>query len=103
MVGNYKGHFIYNQLGVLMSAPQSQGVYYCGKINLQKQLEPLYIGRAKGIGITINSRLNDHLKNDYWIDVTHFGFKTCSTDQEAIDLEAVEIAKYKPKYNKIGK
>ncbi len=103
MVGNYIGHFTYNQLGILMSAPQSQGIYYCGWVNPQNQLVPLYIGRAKGTGVTINSRLSDHLKDDWWTDVTHFGYVTCSLDQEAINLEAAEIDKYKPKYNTIYK
>jgi len=103
MTGIYQGHFQFNQLGMLMSAPQAQGVYYCGSLNSQNQLIPAYIGRAKGNGVTINSRLNDHLRDDHWSGVTHFGYILCSTDQETIALEANEIASYKPIYNTIGK
>jgi len=103
MVGTYQGHFSYNQLGILISAPQAQGVYYCGSLNNQNQLVPAYIGRAKGNGVTINSRLADHLRENKWVGVTHFGYVTCTTDQEAVAIEASEIAKWKPAYNIVGK
>ncbi len=103
MIGKYIGHFLYNSINVSASAPKLQGVYYCGGLNPQNQLVPLYIGRAKGIVVTINSRLCDHLRNDNWPEVTHFGYVTCSTDQEAEALEAAEINTYKPRYNTIGK
>lgn len=103
MIGTYQGNFPYTQIGVLISAPAIQGVYYCGTVNFQNQLVPMYIGRAKGTGVTINSRLSDHLRQNNWSDITHFGYVSCSTDQEAINLEASEIVRCQPKYNQVGK
>ena len=78
------------------------GVYYCGFLNSNNQLVPLYIGKGTGEG-GIKSRLIDHLRDDYWPDVTHFGFHVCDYIHEADNYEATEILKYKPRYNKIGK
>lgn len=103
MINNYKGNYPYNEINILTLAPQSQGVYYCGWQNSNNQLFPLYVGRAMGIGVTINNRLLDHKRNENWPDVTHFGYILCSTDQEAITLEKNEILRCQPKYNNVGK
>ena len=102
MIYQYVGHYLYNQLSVSNNAPDSMGVYYCGVLNQENKLIIYYIGRAMGDGVTIKSRLFDHLRNDNWSDVTYFGHQVCTTKQEAEDFEKEEIAKYKPKYNEQG-
>lgn len=78
------------------------GVYYCGIINPQGLLVPFYIGKGTG-DKGMRGRLLDHLRDDYWPDVTHFGFHFCDYVHEADSHEAEEISIYKPKYNVIGK
>lgn len=78
------------------------GVYYCGFLNASGKLVPLYIGKGCGDG-GIRGRLLAHLRDDYWPDVTHFGFHFCDYEYEVDSHEANEILKYKPRYNKIGK
>ena len=60
------------------------------------------VGRGVGDG-GIRGRLLNHLRNDYWPDVTHFGYCVCSTAKEAEDFEASEIKRLQPKYNTQGK
>ena len=43
----------------LQNAPQSHGVY-----ELYEGDRLIYIGRAAGTGVTINSRVNDHARGD---------------------------------------
>jgi len=102
MIMAYSGNFLYNQPSVAVSAPDSLGVYYCGSLNQDRSLGALYVGRALGDGVTIKSRLRDHF-SDRWPDVTHFGFRICTTMKEAEDLESSEIQRLQPKYNKVGK
>jgi excinuclease UvrABC nuclease subunit len=99
MMYGYKGNFAYNKFSVQISAPECMGVYYCGKPGSNGGLFPLYIGRAKGDGVSIRSRLLDHIRDDYWPDATLFGYHVCTTKTEAENLEAQEIRKYNPKYN----
>lgn len=99
MICSYRGHYGYNKVSILADAPDSIGIYYCGNIDLNGDLLPLYIGRAKGDGVSIRSRLLDHIQNDYWPDVTHYGYRVCSTKFEVESLEPQEIKKYNPKYN----
>ena len=103
MISNYYGHYSYNSNSISRNAIDKIGVYYCGYIGKNGKLSTLYVGRAAGDGVTIRSRLFDHLNNNRWPDVSHFGFRVCDTKSEAIDLEAKEIARLKPKYNSIGK
>lgn len=98
MVGQYQGNFQFNSQSMQISAPLAWGVYYCGHLNPDGSLNPDYIGRAAGENVSIRSRLNDHL-NDNWTGVTHFGFYVCTTSQEAEQLEAREIARFNPRYN----
>jgi len=98
MVGNYRGNYAYNSEGLSVLAPAVQGVYYCGSKN-SDGLTPLYIGRSENI----QKRLQDHLRDDYWPGVTHFGYITCSTWFETANLEAAEIKKFQPRYNTVGK
>lgn len=102
MVYQYTGHYQYNSSSVTNNAPDKTGVYYCGHLNSEGSLIPDYIGRAMGEGVTIQSRLADHLREDYWPDATHFGYQICTTKSETEAHEAEEIAKYKPKYNTQG-
>jgi hypothetical protein len=101
MAGQYVGHYRHNKISVDLNAPLVMGVYYLGALNLTGGLVPYYIGRAMGTGVTIKSRLIDHLSE--WQDVTHFGYVTFNTPIEAQIFEDLEIKKHNPKYNKIGK
>jgi hypothetical protein len=78
------------------------GVYYCGKLGTDGSFITCYVGRAI-CDIGIRGRLLQHLAEEKWSDVTHFGYKVCSTISEAINHEAEEIARLRPKYNTIGK
>lgn len=98
MIGNYQGNYAYNSGSVSLFAPAVQGVYYCG-LKDSNGLTPFYIGRSENI----QERLQDHLRNDYWPGVTHFGYRTCSTWSEMVELEASEINRYQPRYNTVGK
>jgi excinuclease UvrABC nuclease subunit len=98
MIGNYVGNYAYNTESVSLLAPSSLGVYYCGTKNING-LTPYYIGRSENI----QERLQDHLRDDYWPGVTHFGYRTCSTWSEMVELEASEIRRFQPQYNAVGK
>ena len=94
----------YNKEVVSNNAPDRIGVYYCGELDHEGKLTPHYIGRAIGNNVTIKSRLLDHLRDDsYWRGITHFCYVMTNSAQEAEKLEADEINRCKPKYNKIGK
>lgn len=102
MVNQYQGHFNYDKDVISKWNSTALGVYYCGYITDKGGLWPLYIGKGTGNeGIRI--RLLSHLANDDWPDATHFGYHLCTTSAEAENWESEEIARYKPKYNKIGK
>jgi hypothetical protein len=101
MVGPYKGQFPFNGDSVSKNAPDSIGVYYCGEINSENSLSPVhYVGMS---GESIGDRLQVHLRDNNWPDVSHFGYEECSTEQEAKEQEAKEIARLRPKYNDQGK
>lgn len=98
MIYKYQGAYAYNEDTVRNWDSTARGVYYCGFLNSNNNLVPLYIGR--GIGEDgIRGRLLYHLREDKWDDVTHFGFCICSTDLEAEQHEKSEIEKFNPKYN----
>lgn len=101
MIQTYKGHFDYRESAITALNSGITGVYYCGALTITGSLVPYYVGRAIGED-GIRGRVLDHHQEDYWPDVTHFGFEACSTASEAIQHEANEIARYKPKYNKQG-
>jgi len=103
MVYDYQGHYQYNKVSVTNNASEEMGVYYCGYVNANNILITHYVGRAKGDGVSIRSRLLDHLRQDNWPDVSHFGYRVCTTKKEAEDLEASEIQRLKPRYNTQGK
>jgi excinuclease UvrABC nuclease subunit len=99
MIGDYKGNYPYTQDSIPNNAPTQIGVYYCGHPNAANVLLTDYVGSSKDI----RTRLLQHLNGDRWSDVTHFGFKLCSSQQEATNFEADEIKRLNPKYNKTGK
>lgn len=99
----YSQSYLYHQTSVTDFAPLNWGVYYIGYVDNLGRLYPLYIGRASGIGVTIRSRLFDHLREIFWSDATHFCFRLCTTPSEAIFLETAEIQRFQPKYNVVGK
>lgn len=103
MAYEYQGHYQYNKVSVNTNAPENMGVYYCGYVAANNILITHYVGRAKGDGVSIRSRLLDHLSQDNWPDVSRFGYRVCTTKKEAEDLEASEIQRIKPKYNTQGK
>ena len=79
------------------------GVYYCGYINPQNGvMYAHYVGKGTGQG-GMKSRLLDHLRENLWSGVTHFGFRACDTVAEADALECSEILRCQPAYNKVGK
>ncbi len=102
MIHDFMYPYQYSKLIVKGWNSTAIGVYYCGYLTLEKKLALLYIGKGAGEG-GIRSRLLDHLSEDHWPDITHFGYHVCDTADEAEAYEANEIAKYKPKYNIQGK
>ena len=102
MIHDYKGNYSYSQKVVSDWDSTAMGVYYCGIPNPNGTLKPLYIGVGTSDG-GMRSRLLDHLRDDNWPDVTHFGFCACDTAKEAEDFEAAEIKRCQPKYNLVGK
>jgi excinuclease UvrABC nuclease subunit len=99
MIFNYSSNYVFNDQSILVYAPESKGVYYCGLLNPNQSLKPLYIGRAAGKGVTLRERLLNHRRSEYWPDVTNFVFKICTTEEESQSLEQAEILRFKPKYN----
>lgn len=102
MVQSFKGVYRFDDTTVTNWNSTIIGVYYCGVRTEEGKLTIYYVGRAVGDG-GIRGRLLQHLSENKWRDVTHFGYEECSTAQEAINHEASEIEKYKPKYNIVGK
>lgn len=101
MIQTYKGHYPYNKKVVSNWNSTAIGVYYFGYLNTNG-LYVLYVGKATG-DEGIRGRLLQHLREDEWPDVSHFGYCICSTSQEAEDFEASEIKRLKPKHNIQGK
>lgn len=102
MIYSYNGNYSYNEETVGNWNSSAIGVYYCGIILANGNLRPLYIGSGTGDN-GIKGRLLDHLRENYWSNVTHFGYQVCDTTDEARKFETEEIDRYKPKYNKVGK
>lgn len=102
MVKTYQGPYTYRKDVVDNWNSDAIGVYYCGELSLDgKTLIVHYVGKGCGDG-GVRCRLQDHLNEDYWPDVTHFGFALCDFEHEASSYELSEIKRLKPKYNKVG-
>lgn len=102
MITHYPGPYDYDHSVVSKWQSTDMGVYFCGYLTSSGKIFPLYIGRAVGEG-GIRSRLLQHLLEDKWPNVTHFCFSVCSTEREAINYEAQQIALLQPKLNIQGK
>ncbi len=102
MIQDYKGHYDYDKSVIEQWNNSQGGVYYLGTKNAQGILVVFYIGKAFGDG-GIRQRLLQHLNENKWGDVTHFGYCVCSSEQEALNHEAQEIKLYNPKYNTLLK
>jgi len=102
MTEKYEGNYKYSHDVVSRWNSDAIGIYYCGYPNQAGLLIPYYIGKGTGEG-GIRSRLLDHLREDSWPGVTHFGYTQCGTASEADALEAREIVRCQPKYNQQGK
>lgn len=102
MIQPYQGHYQYSEKVVGDWNSAAIGVYYCGELLSNGNLSVLYVGKATG-DKGIRGRLLQHLGEDKWPDVSHFGYCVCSTSREAEDFEVSEIKKFKPKHNTQGK
>ncbi|MCR4277386.1 MAG: hypothetical protein NUV87_04635 [Candidatus Roizmanbacteria bacterium] len=102
MIQPYKGHYQYNEKVISEWDSTAIGVYYCGYPLTNGNLSVLYVGKATS-DTGVRGRLLQHLSEDKWPDVSHFGYCVCSTSKEAEDFEASEIERLKPKYNTQGK
>lgn len=102
MIGEFNGPYLYNKKIITDWESKVGGVYYCGYKTTENKLVILYVGKAFGEE-GIRGRLLQHINNDSWPDVTHFGYETCSSEMESLEYEATEIKKWKPKYNIQGK
>ena len=98
MIGDFRASFDFNSYGIGTNAPSGIGVYYLGSADYTGALHIYYIGRSNNL----EKRLLEHLGESKWKDVTHFGYCACSTEQEAVQLEAKEINHWRPKYNVQG-
>lgn len=102
MVQEYRGPFSFGKEVVQNWDNTQGGVYYCGVLNGTGGLGVHYVGKAFG-DIGIRGRLLQHLSENKWRDVTHFGYCVCSSENEALAFEAQEIKRLNPKYNTQGK
>ncbi len=102
MIYNYQGHYLYNDEIIGNWNSRAIGVYFCGFLTAQNQLQPVYIGVGTGNG-GMRDRLLCHLRDDYWPEATHFGYHLCDNAEEALRWEAEQILAHQPKYNERGK
>ncbi|OGM97334.1 MAG: hypothetical protein A2735_03120 [Candidatus Yanofskybacteria bacterium RIFCSPHIGHO2_01_FULL_41_21] len=96
----FKGPYVYSEKIIREWNSTAVGVYYIGAKTPENQLRIFYIGKAVSGG-GIRKRLLEHLTENKWNDVTHFGFHIFKTDniKEIEEFEKEEIAKYNPKHN----
>ena len=78
MTDIYNGNYSFN-IEILKNWNNKQGgVYYCGALNINRELIIYYIGKAFGDD-GIKGRLLQHLNENKWSDITHFGYNVCSS------------------------
>lgn len=94
----YKGHYNYDKNVVQNWNNTQGGVYYCGVVASNGNLTVYYVGKAFSDG-GIRGRLLQHLSENKWRDVTHFGYVECASENESFSLEKNEIIRLNPKYN----
>lgn len=102
MVQDYKGNYPFNKDTIQNWDNNQGGIYYCGVRNSLGNLTVYYVGKAFG-NDGIKGRLLQHLNENKWYDVTHFGYCVCSSENEALIIEQNEIRRLNPKYNIQGK
>lgn len=103
MVEKYKGPHPFDKKVIESWNNNQGGVYYCGVLdNNTDVLLVYYVGKAFG-DEGIRGRLIQHLNESKWYDITHFGYRVCSSEDEALAFEDQEIKRLNPKYNKQGK
>ncbi len=102
MLYPFKGIYRFDTATVSGWDSNAIGVYYCGTKTAEGNLSIYYIGKSVADG-GIRGRLLQHLSERKWSDVTHFGYEQCDSVAETERHELAEIARYKPKYNRVGK
>lgn len=102
MASSYKGHYQFDEKVIGDWNSTAIGVYYCGYPLSNGNLLVLYVGKATS-DIGIRGRLLQHLSENKWPDVSHFGYCVCESAKEAGYLEDVEIKRLNPKHNTQGK
>lgn len=102
MVSQFNGPYSFDTATVTNWNSSLIGVYYCGVKTVDGRLTVYYIGKSVADG-GVRGRLLQHLNERKWPDVTHFGYVQCDSVTEAERHELAEIAKYRPKYNTVGK
>lgn len=102
-MSQYNGHYSYDHKTVSEWQSSAIGVYYCGHPDpaSPNTLLTFYVGKGTGEG-GIRARLLDHINNERWLEVTHFGYALFNTAREAELFEAAEIKRMQPPYNKQG-
>ncbi len=79
----------FNELSIML-LPDKHGIYF-----LFDREEIIYIGRAHGTGVSIPSRLTDHLKGkdgDCTKNASHFAYEVCS---DPVNKEKELLATFK--------
>lgn len=95
------GPFVFDHPTVSGWKSTAIGVYYIGAPNGRpNDIASYYVGKGCSKDAGIQCRLFDHLGR--WVDTTRFMYRECSTEWEAEQLEAAEIKRLQPKYNKVG-
>ena len=97
MISEYKGPFTYSKPNITNWNSNQKGVYYL----FNNSNNVVYVGKATGLD-GIRGRLLEHLSERKWFDVTDFGYKVISTENEALRHEASEIKRLQPRHNKQG-
>jgi excinuclease UvrABC nuclease subunit len=99
MISVFKGNYKYNEKDVKLYAPDRQGVYYIGGWAADGFILIEYIGKAIGEGVSIKTKLLDHLSNNELKKLSHFAFRIITTEKEIEECEKSEIKVYSPRYN----
>lgn len=98
MIGEFKGPYTYSKQVISDWNNNQGGVYFLGVQTSEQKMTVYYVGKAFGTE-GIRGRLLQHINDNEWPDITHFGYETCSTEQEALDYEKSEIKRLNPRHN----
>jgi excinuclease UvrABC nuclease subunit len=97
---NYQGFFTYSSDSIWWSAPDLAGVYLLGHFNFLNRFTIDYAGMSS---VSIRDRVLRHYQEENWPEITHFAYRLCASEYEALTLEASAINQWQPKRNKAGK